>query len=401
MTTQAAILAGGLATRLGGIAETTPKPALDVGGQPFAWWLMRELQRFGVDRFVFLAGHLSERLEDEIARAAADLPRPAEIAFSVEPERAGTGGALLHAAHLLDDRFLLLNGDSLMDANLAPLLRDAAADPADAPCRILLRAVPDASRYGVATLKGDRVTAFAERPEPGAAGIINAGVYALHRRVLARLSAACSLERDVLPRLAAEGGVRGTLAEGWFVDIGIAADLARARAELPGRLHRPALFLDRDGVLNVDHAYVGSRDRWEWVPGAKGVVAAATARGWHVFVVTNQSGIARGLYDEAAMHELHAWVSDEVRAAGGAIDDWRHCPNHPDGTVERWRRASDWRKPAPGMILDLIRAWRPDVGRSVMVGDQPTDMQAAASAGVAGLLFPGGRLDDFMGDRLG
>ena len=104
---------------------------------------------------------------------------------------------------------------------------------------------------------GDQVTAFRERPAPGGAdrgGVINAGVYALDRRVLDRIAPVCSLERDVLPGLAATrraGAAR--LADGCFIDIGIPEDLARARRELPARLHRPALFLDRDGVLNVDH----------------------------------------------------------------------------------------------------------------------------------------------------
>jgi D-glycero-D-manno-heptose 1,7-bisphosphate phosphatase len=218
----------------------------------------------------------------------------------------------------------------------------------------------------------------------------------MRRAVLRRLAASGSLERDVLPTLAAQGVLRGTAADGWFIDIGTPTDLARARSELPGRLYRPALFLDRDGVLNVDHGYVGAPDRWEWIDGALEAVAAAGARGWHVFVVTNQSGIARGYYDAAAMHALHNWAEGELLKAGGAVDDWRHCPYHEEATIERWRRASDWRKPRPGMILDLMRAWRPDASRSLMVGDSPTDVEAAEAAGLRGLLFPGGRLDDFI-----
>ena len=106
-----------------------------------------------------------------------------------------------------------------------------------------------------------------------------------------------------------------------------------------------------------------------------------------MFVVTNQSGVARGHYDEAAVIALHAWMIDEVRRAGGTIDDIRYCPFHPDAVVPAYRRASDWRKPAPGMLLDLMRAWELDPARCVLVGDQETDMQAArpqrASAGFA------------------
>jgi D-glycero-D-manno-heptose 1,7-bisphosphate phosphatase len=335
--TQAAILAG-------------PEAAASVGGKPFAWWLMRELQRFGVDRFLVLTedagcGH-------RLRESAAALPRPAALAFPDSLDEAAT-----------DERLLLLDGARLLDGGLGPLIRDAGADPPDAPCRTLLR-------------------------ESGAP----AGAWAIGRSLLPRLG------RDVpLP----DGGARSTLAHGWFVDVRIPDDLARAKSEMAARLHRPALFLDRDGVLNVDHGYVASRERWEWVAGAREAVAAATARGWHVFVVTNQSGVARGYYSEEQMHALHAWVSEQVAQAGGAIDDWRHCPFHPDGSVPRFSRTSDWRKPAPGMILDLIRAWQPDVGRSLLVGDQPSDLQAAAAAGVATALFEGGRLDDCIAAALG
>jgi D-glycero-D-manno-heptose 1,7-bisphosphate phosphatase len=163
---------------------------------------------------------------------------------------------------------------------------------------------------------------------------------------------------------------------------------------------RSALFLDRDGTINVDHGYVGTRERFEWIPGAREAVRLATAAGWLVFIVTNQSGVARGYYDEAAVVALHDWVIEEIRRAGGTIDDVRYCPMHPEATIAQYRGVSDWRKPAPGMILDLIRAWQLDPANCVMVGDQPSDMEAAAAAGIAGHLFPGGDLAQFVAPLL-
>ena len=199
-----------------------------------------------------------------------------------------------------------------------------------------------------------------------------------------------------MPRLAAAGALRGTVADGYFRDIGVPEDFARAQTEIPALLHRRALFLDRDGVLNVDHGHVGSRDRFEWMPGALDTIRHATQSGWHVFVVTNQSGVARGYYDEPAVRDLLDWMADEARRAGGTIDDTRYCPFHEAATVEAYRRAHPWRKPEPGMLLDLIRAWELDPARCVMIGDQPTDMAAAAAAGIPGHMFPGGNLLDFV-----
>jgi D,D-heptose 1,7-bisphosphate phosphatase len=394
--TQCAILVGGLGTRLGALTATTPKPILPCGGRPFLYWLMKEFARFGVTDFLLLTGHLSAEIENAAADIQAALPRPARIILSEEPIRVGTGGAVYHARDQLQDRFLLCNGDSLFDCNLANLLAAAAADPPDTIGHLVLRQLDDASRYGVVEIDQDRITAFRERPPPGTGGTINAGVYLFNRSLIAHLKPACSLEADVLPALATAGALCGTIGTGYFRDIGIPDDFVRAQTEIPALLRRKALFLDRDGVLNIDHGYVGSRDRFEWVDGALDAIRHATQSGWHVFIVTNQSGVARGHYDEAAVHTLLDWTADQARQAGGTIDDARYCPYHPDATIETYRQVHPWRKPLPGMLLDLIARWDLDPAAAVMIGDQPTDMQAAEAAGVTGFLFRSGNLLSFL-----
>lgn len=160
---------------------------------------------------------------------------------------------------------------------------------------------------------------------------------------------------------------------------------------------RPAAFFDRDGVINVDHGYVGTPDRLELIPGAAAALRACREAGLLVFVVTNQSGIARGYFDETALAVLHDHLRALLAQEGAGIDDIRYCPHHPDEVaLPAYRRACDWRKPGPGMILDLARAWHVDLPHSFMVGDKPSDMEAAAAAGVPGHLFAGGDLHDFV-----
>ena len=381
---QAAILAGGLGSRPGIANAGTPKPMLPCGDRPFLAWLMRELVRFGIDEVLLLTGDPSPTLEAALPGIAAGLPRPVAITVSEGPVRFGTGGALYRARHELHERFLLCNGDSLLDFNLARLL---AAEPA--PARIVLRAVADADRCNVVAIQGGRVRAFQPRGQPPGPGLVDAGIYLLDRSILPLLAPACSLESDVLPRMAAAGDLYATVGEGVFIDLGIPDDLARAQTALPTQLRRPALFLDRDGTINRDHGWVGTRERFEWLDGAVEAIRAATEAGWHVFVVTNQSGIARGFYDEPALVSLHGWMVEEIRRAGGTVDDIRYCPFHEAATLPQYRRASEWRKPAPGMILDLIAKWELDPARCVLVGDQPSDMAAAEAAGVRGVRFDG------------
>jgi len=261
---------------------------------------------------------------------------------------------------------------------------------------MLLRAMEDCARYSVVEVAGSRVLSFREKTGVKQPGLINGGVTILDRAVLEYISPNCSLEKDVLPALAAKHLLHAKAMEGYFIDIGIPSDYERAQHELPKRLHRPAIFFDRDGVLNEDSGWVGSPDRFVWIDGAMDAVRAVNDLGYHAFVVTNQAGVARGFYDERDVAHLHGWMTGGLRAFGATIDDIRYCPFHPEAVVDGYRRHSDWRKPGPGMILDLLRKWDADAGRSVLIGDKESDMEAARAAGIRGALFPGGNLRAFI-----
>ncbi|QCP50768.1 HAD family hydrolase [Trinickia violacea] len=151
-----------------------------------------------------------------------------------------------------------------------------------------------------------------------------------------------------------------------------------------------ALFLDRDGVINVDIGYLHRPGDCVFLPGIFELVRNARQAGYDVFVVTNQAGIARGYYSEQTFAEFTAWMLEKFAAEGAPITQVYHCPHHPTAGIGEYKRECECRKPAPGMLLRAVAEHAVDVNASVMVGDSVSDMEAAKAAGVKHRFLIGG-----------
>ncbi len=146
---------------------------------------------------------------------------------------------------------------------------------------------------------------------------------------------------------------------------------------------RPAIFLDRDGTLNEDTGYVYKREDWRWLADVPQALAIFAKAGYLLVVVTNQSGICRGMYDEKAVQTLHAFANAELYAkAACRIDAFYYCPHHPDFTEK-----CHCRKPLPGMLLDAAKELNIDLKKSYMIGDRMSDVHAGQGAGCTALLL--------------
>jgi D-glycero-D-manno-heptose 1,7-bisphosphate phosphatase len=145
---------------------------------------------------------------------------------------------------------------------------------------------------------------------------------------------------------------------------------------------RPAAFLDRDGVVNIDRGYLIRREDFEFVPGVLEGARRLHQLGYALVIVTNQSGIGRGLYSEAQFNELTRWMQGAFEASDAPLAGVYFCPHHPSEATGPYRRPCDCRKPAPGMLFDAARDLKLDLAKSVLFGDRESDLEAARAAGV-------------------
>ena len=392
---QSCILVGGRGTRLGNLTRETPKPLLEIReGMTFLDIVIEQVVRQGFHDVVLLAGHLGHLVQE---RYQGRRLGAGHVRVVVEREPQGTGGALISAQDIIAPCFLLLNGDSFFDINLRALALEVSAYEAV----VALRRVEDPSRFGTVGLRDKEIRQFREKSaESCGPALINSGIYVMRRSIIQYIGPPpCSIEIDIFPKLANKGRLGGIAYEGYFVDIGLPATLEQGRRELLDLRAKPAVFLDRDGILNVDSGYVHRPDQVTWIEGAKDAVRRLNDLGYRVIVVTNQAGVAHGHYEEDDVIALHRWMQDQLAIRGAFIDAFYYCPHHPEARIEKYRGHHVNRKPRPGMILQAFSDLTIRKDQSFLIGDKAGDIEAAQGAGIPGFLFPGGNLATFL-DRL-
>ena len=246
---QALILAGGEATRLRPLTSTIPKPVVPLGDRPFIAHMIEWLRRHGVDDVILACGFMAADVRAVLGDGAALGVR---LRYVEEPRPLGTGGALKYAEDVLDDRFLMLNGDVLTDIDLTAQLEQHERTSARAT--LALVAVEEPSAYGLVRLAADRsVIEFLEKPEESAidTNLINAGAYVLERDVLAQMpppGTNFSIERDIFPKLVGHG-LFGHRADGYWLDIGTPERYLQGTFDIVSGRVATGVPFQRDGVL--------------------------------------------------------------------------------------------------------------------------------------------------------
>ncbi|HEY9759763.1 MAG TPA: sugar phosphate nucleotidyltransferase [Oculatellaceae cyanobacterium] len=385
MARQAVILAGGLGTRLGELTKSTPKPALSVGGRPFLLWLLAELNRFGVEQSLILAGFCADQIESIVAG------RP-EVEVLAEAEPLGTGGALRFARERLADRFYFLNGDSLFDINLLAL--DAILG--DKLGVLSLRPVDDGARYGDVGLAGSTITAFRERPEKPGPSLINGGAALLTREILNWIPdiGVVSIEKDVFPHLASRRLLSGKVFDRPFIDIGVPEDYARAQTYIPDILRRGAVIFLGETMLIPDVVFAESPDQIRWRASAREAIRAVNEAGLLAFITVNRTLDSKGTVSEATLIALRELINEDLARFGAHIDALEYTLLDIEKRVPDRSRSSAFQNDIFGIVARVLARSNVDPGRCVIFTEDAEDSESARAAGVECIQIKGRNLRD-------
>lgn len=386
------ILAGGLGTRLRSAVSDLPKCMAPVDGKPFLYYLLESLRPYRIDKVVLSLGYMSEKVIEWVNSCRQDYSFI--IDWTIEEEPLGTGGGIRLAMSKCSGSVLILNGDTMFQVpvdTFAELHRVSGSD-----LSIALKPMREFSRYGAVDVQNDIITAFREKSYCQQ-GVINGGVYLMNAgsNLLEGHGDKFSFEKCVLEPMAAQSQLSGFAFNNYFLDIGIPEDYMRAQTEFPdskpwqsnvsGSHEIPmelldrcdTLFLDRDGVINrwLPGDYVKNWSEFEFLPGFLDEIGSWSRHFKHIFIVTNQRGVGKGLMSQASLDDIHNRMVQGIQAAGGRIDRIYVCTSLSND--------DPLRKPGNGMALQAMKDF-PGVSmkHSLMIGDQDSDAQFAHNSGM-------------------
>jgi histidinol-phosphate phosphatase family protein len=374
--TQAVILAGGRGTRMRPLTDMRPKPMVEIHGKPFLEYLVDMLREQGFERVLLLLGYLPDVIQDYFGDGSR---WGVQIDYSVSDADDLTVRRVQLVKERLDPCFLLMYCDNYWPMHIEKMWERFTT--ANVPAMITVYSNKDKySRDSVRVGADGYVDVFdRSRTTPGLQGI-EISYAILTRPVLALLPEQDALfEEAVYPQLVKQRQLLAYVTDHRYYSVGSLERLPLTEAFLA---RRPTVLLDRDGVLNTKPPkahYVRTWEEVEWLAGAKEALRLLSSAGYRVIIVSNQAGIARGAMTEAALTHIHERMQAEAVQAGGQIEAVYCC-------VHDWDEGCECRKPKPGMLFQAQRDFHLDLSRTLFIGDDERDAQAADAAGCPSVL---------------
>lgn len=380
---EAIVLAGGFGTRLKDCLEDIPKPLAPIGGTPFICRILDYLYANGVHRVIISTGYLAEKIENAIGNRYKGMT----VGYSREDSPLGTGGGIKKAlGKCTENNIVVVNGDSFFDVDLFKMKK--FHENSGCPLSLAAKHIKNAYRSGLLDFKNGKLCGFLENGI-APSGYINGGVYFIKRTLLDCVTEEkFSFENKILA--GKEYDIAVYESNGYFIDIGIPESYKLAEKEkenLISKRTRRAVFVDRDGTINKDTVHLFKKEEFEFLPDADKAISDLKKKGYLVIVITNQAGIAKGLYKTEDVDILHNHIDSLLSEKYSVIPDgYYFCPHHPDAVIENLRSECECRKPAPGLIFSAVNDFKKsgitiDLENSFTVGNRISDVLSGINAG--------------------
>ena len=398
-------MAGGKGTRIASIANDIPKPMIPVCGKPILEHQIECLVRNGLNDIIIVIGYLGKFIMDYFGDGGSF---GCNISYYSEIEPLGTAGALYKIENL-DEVFILINGDIIFDINFSRMISFHKEKKSWAT----LAVHPNNHPFDSALIIGNydsQITGWLNKEDKRIwyKNKVNAGIHILSTDLLKYSPQAkekIDLDRDILKPSISSGRLFAYSTPEYIKDIGTPERYAQVTVDIENGIvkgknlneKQKAVFLDRDGTVNVFNGFIAKPENLKIIDGAAEAIKKINSFGYLAIIITNQAVIARGEVDFETLESVHMKMETDLGKYGAYIDDLFFCPHHPDkgfvGERLEYKIDCDCRKPKPGMIFKAAEKYNIDLSLSYMVGDSYRDIQAGINAGCQPVFITGGEED--------
>lgn len=358
------ILAGGLGSRIKYITKNKPKPLIKFGKLSFLNNLLNYFAKYNFNKIFIIAGHKGNLIKRKFHNKIINITK---IECILEKKLKGTGGALSELRKKKLKDFILTNGDSYCPIDLNHFVRDIKNKSIKVS---LVKNYNYKTNNTLTNLNIKKNKIIYDKKS----NLMNAGIYYVNKKNLNNFSnKKFSFENDYLKDLINKNKVFGDKYKLELIDIGTTTNLKIAKNKLPKIFKRPAVFLDRDGVINYDYGYVHQKKKFKLKKNVMKGLKYLKKLNYFIFIVTNQSGIARGFYSENEFIKFQKNINEQFVKNGIFINDTHYCPHHKEGKIKKYKIDCNCRKPGTLMIKNINNNFDIDYKKSFFIGDNETD----------------------------